>query len=67
MGLGRVLVEATQALAVRSAVSTGVCLHTETAKNVPLYEHLGFEVIDEAALGDLRTWCMMWPVPEDRA
>lgn len=60
-GLARDLVEATQALAEASPRSTGVCLHTETAKNVPLYEHLGYEVVGEADLDALHTWCMFRP------
>lgn len=59
-GLGRLLVEATQALAEESTLSTGVCLHTETPGNVPLYERLGFEVVGEDEVAGLRTWCMMW-------
>lgn len=63
-GLGRRLVEATQALAQQSEVSTGVCLHTEMPGNVPLYEHLGFETIGEADVGPMHTWCMFWPTKE---
>ena len=63
LGIGRQLVEATQELAVASEISTGVCLHTETEKNVPLYEHLGFEVVGQADIAGLTTWCMMWRVP----
>jgi GNAT superfamily N-acetyltransferase len=58
LGLGKGLVEATMDEARESPISTGVCLHTETPDNVPLYEHLGFEVIGEAEVDGLRTWCM---------
>lgn len=59
-GLGKRLVEATQRQAGERQESAGVCLHTETPGNVPLYEHLGFEVVGEAELGALHTWCMLW-------
>jgi GNAT superfamily N-acetyltransferase len=58
LGLGRRLVEATLDKARESPVSTGVCLHTETQGNVPFYELLGFEVIGEAEVDGLHTWCM---------
>ena len=41
--------------------STGICLNTENPKNVPLYRHLGYEVIGEADVGPLHTWSMFRP------
>jgi GNAT superfamily N-acetyltransferase len=60
-GVGKRLVEATQASAEADRGSSGVCLHTETPGNVPLYEHLGFELVGEDEVAALRTWCMFWP------
>jgi GNAT superfamily N-acetyltransferase len=61
LGLGKQLVEATQALAAGSPASSGVCLSTETPGNVPFYQHLGFEIVGEAEVGDVHTWCMFSP------
>ncbi len=40
------------------AVSEAVCLTTETPKNVPFYEHLGYEVAGEAHVDDLVSWSL---------
>ncbi len=47
-GVGKFLIEKVLTQADDHAISTGVCLNTETQGNVPLYEHLGFRVILEA-------------------
>ena len=62
-GFGKRLVEKICQTADEDPVSTGVCLNTETAKNVPLYGHLGFRVLDEADVGDIHTWCMFYSCP----
>ena len=49
-----------------TTVRPAFCLNTETASNVALYEHLGFEVVGEADVEDLHTWCLFWTVPEAR-
>ena len=59
-GVGRRLVEASFEHVRAEPRSAGVCLHTEQPGNVPLYEHLGFEVVAEADVGPLHTWCMFW-------
>jgi len=60
LGLGKKLVEATQALAADSPASSGVCLDTESPENVPFYERLGFEIVGEADVADIHSWCMFW-------
>ncbi len=39
----------------------GICLNTEKPGNVPIYYHFGYEVIGEADVGPLHTWCMFRP------
>ncbi len=65
-GLGGRLLHAVKQLAIDDERSTGICLNTETAANVALYEHLGFEVVGEADIEDLHTWCMFWRSPGPR-
>ena len=60
LGLGKKLVEATQALVADFPASSGICLDTESPGNVPFYESLGFEVVGEADVADFHTWCMFW-------
>ena len=59
-GHGGLLVARVKELAQEHSTSTGVCLNTETVRNVALYEHLGFDVVGEGDTGSLRTWCMFW-------
>lgn len=61
-GLGRVLVEAVQEISREDPRSTGVTLTTEVAGNVPLYEHLGYELIGHVPFGDgIETWGFFRP------
>jgi ribosomal protein S18 acetylase RimI-like enzyme len=39
----------------------GIALNTENPNNVPIYRYFGYEVIEEAELGPLHTWCMFRP------
>jgi GNAT superfamily N-acetyltransferase len=57
-GYARILIDRLQRLSESDPISTGVCLSTENARNLPIYKHLGFEVIAEAQVGELHTWCM---------
>ena len=58
-GLGRVLLEHVQEVARRTPKVQGVTLTTEDPRNVPLYEHVGYEVADHAKIApDLETWWM---------
>ena len=61
-GLGRRLLDEVHAMSVRDPRSTGVTLSTEDPKNVPLYEHVGYEVIGhERVTDDLETWSFFRP------
>jgi GNAT superfamily N-acetyltransferase len=58
-GLGRVLMEHVHALADADGASCGVSLTTELARNVTLYEHLGYQVSGHARVApELETWAM---------
>ena len=61
-GLGRRLLEEVQALSRGNPESTGVALGTEDPKNVPLYQHCGYEVVGhERVTDDLETWYFFRP------
>ncbi len=60
-GLARRLIERLAAMSKSHADSTGICLNTEDSGNVRFYKHVGFEIIDEADIGDIHTWCMFRP------
>lgn len=53
-GYGRALLERIQAMA--AADGCGVALSTEDARNLPYYRALGYDLIGEAAVGELHTW-----------
>lgn len=61
-GYGGALVAAVKELAKADPDSGGVCLHTEVERNVPLYEHLGFETLGIQEISGMRSWCMFWPI-----
>lgn len=61
-GLGRVLIERVHSMSREDPGSRGVTLTTEVAANVPLYEHLGYEVVGHVRFGDgLETWGLFRP------
>ncbi len=62
-GHGRRLLETLHGMSVRDPDSTGVCLTTERAANVELYEHFGYRVVGRAttADGELESWTMFRP------
>ena len=60
-GYGRVLLNTVHTLSMSHPSSTGVGLDTETAGNVPLYEHVGYRVEAKTALGEVPVWCMFQP------
>ncbi len=60
-GFARRLMEEIHLLSERHPASEGVCLSTETATNVPLYQHLGYKILAEADVGELHTWLMFRP------
>jgi len=59
LGLGRMVLDAVHALSESDAASTGVSLSTEVERNVPLYEHFGYEVTGSAIVAStFTTWVM---------
>ena len=60
-GLARVLLDEVARISRRHADSHGVCLNTESAANVALYEHMGYQVIGHRTVDTLQTWCMFRP------
>ena len=60
MGHGRALIEHIMERCLADASSAGVWLSTETAENVPIYEHLGFRLRAERDIGSLRYRVMVW-------
>jgi GNAT superfamily N-acetyltransferase len=58
-GVGRVLLDAVRELAAADPGSAGVSLTTERARNVELYEHVGYAVTGHVRIDeDLETWGM---------
>ena len=61
-GLGRALLDAIHAMSERDPDSTGVSLTTETAANVPFYEHCGYDTVGHEQIVDgLETWGFFRP------
>lgn len=60
-GYGRALLAAVHALAASHPTATGVYLDTETAENVALYQHLGYQVIGHERVDTLDVWGMFRP------
>ena len=57
-GYSKHLMNAVKEIALANPESTGICLSTELAENVPMYERFGYRVISEADVGELHFWCM---------
>ena len=55
-GYARQLLHEIQARSTADAESTGVFLDTEIVENVPLYQHLGYELIAESDVEGLHCW-----------
>lgn len=60
-GLARVLLDELARMSERHPSSTGICLNTEVADNVPFYEHMGYRVIGRRTVETLEIWCMFRP------
>ncbi len=61
-GLGRLLLDAVHEMSRRDAASAGVSLSTEDPKNVPLYQHCGYQVRGhERVSEELETWVFFRP------
>ena len=57
----RQLMDAVHEMSLGDSSSRGVALTTETAENVPLYEHFGYRVVGHEQLDGLQTWMMYRP------
>jgi GNAT superfamily N-acetyltransferase len=58
-GFARVLLDHVQEMSRRTEGSRGVSLTTEDPGNVPMYEHVGYEVVAHARIApELETWSM---------
>ena len=58
-GLGRLLMNRVHQLSLDTPGSEGVSLTTEDPRNVPMYEHVGYEVIAHQRIApELETWGM---------
>lgn len=61
-GLGRKLLEAVHQMTDADDASAGVSLSTESAHNLPLYEHFGYRQLGHAVVGPgLETWAFFRP------
>jgi GNAT superfamily N-acetyltransferase len=60
-GLSRALLDHIHAMSEAHPTSTGVALDTDTAVNVSLYQHFGYEVNYQTTLEELDVWCMFRP------
>jgi hypothetical protein len=61
-GLGCALLDAIHAMSERDPDSTGISLTTETAANVPFYEHCGYDIVGHEQIVDgLETWGFFRP------
>ncbi|MDG2170594.1 MAG: GNAT family N-acetyltransferase [Opitutales bacterium] len=59
-GVGRQLLERVLEEANNHPESLGVCLNTETDKNLPFYRKSGFEVFRDIPVDTIHTWGMVW-------
>ena len=64
---GRALLNLVHRMSEEHALSTGVGLDTETATNVPLYQHCGYEITGEDALDVVSIWFMFRPNGVEKA
>jgi GNAT superfamily N-acetyltransferase len=61
-GLGRVLLEGVQAMSREHPDSRGISLTTESAANVPFYQHLGYRLLGHGRIGPgLESWGFFRP------
>ena len=63
-GYGRALLNAVHEMSEAHPVSAGVGLDTETAVNVPLYEHFGYEITGQGKLAEIDVWFFFRPNQE---
>lgn len=61
-GIGRALLEAAHEIARETPGCQGLCLDTESAANVALYESCGFHVVGSGRLDDIDVWGLHRPL-----
>jgi len=61
-GIGRALLEAAHEIAQETPGCQGLCLDTESAANVALYESCGFRVVGSGSFDDIDVWGLHRPV-----
>jgi GNAT superfamily N-acetyltransferase len=60
-GYAAALLREVNKMSVQDPKSRGVCLSTEDPGNVQIYQHFGYQVIAEADVGEMHSWCMFCP------
>lgn len=60
-GYARLLLEHIHKIVDKDSGAKGIALNTENPNNVPFYRRFGYEVIGEADVGSLHTWCLFRP------
>lgn len=61
-GVGRLLLDAVQQMADDDPTSVGVSLTTELARNVLLYEHVGYRLVERKSVAPgFETWALFRP------
>lgn len=58
-GYGRKLLGEIHALSEAHPTSIGVALDTENPRNVPIYQHLGYNITTKTMVDDMVVWCML--------
>lgn len=66
-GHGRQLLEAVLEDAGNHPESLGVCLNTESKRNLPFYNQSGFTVFKSIPVDSIHTWGMVWEKDPDAA
>jgi GNAT superfamily N-acetyltransferase len=61
-GLGRALIDEVHRMSREDPASEGITLTTELPANLPLYRHLGYEIIGHVEFGEgVETWGFFRP------
>jgi len=60
-GYAKALILKYQDLSKSDAHSTGVGLNTESDKNIPFYQHLGYDLKDQQSIESLTSWSLFRP------
>jgi len=60
-GYARLMLDHVHQIVDDDPEAMGIALNTENPNNVPIYRRFAYEVIGEADVGPLHTWCMFRP------